>query len=373
MVRGALKSKKTPRQFLPSLRKRLARLTAAVAILFVLCGCSVQPGAAQTPVIIQPTQQQLATNTLCTGLTQTFPVNNKNQTQHYASIKSTTATNMQVQIYGVDSAGNSFLISETATIGTAIVGSSPVLTGSGYYPTIKVVVTCLPTSATFTLSYSGSSAINNIDAGGYQLAQIDKQIAVGAPGATTISTVFQAPFGDSLGTITFVYGGGVGPAGSSLQILCQASDGNAVGGFSYTLAAAGGAQIFNVPDLACPNVSLGYVAGGATATTISMDYVFVQPGFKLSNSYAHIAGTTATEVKPGTGVVNNLVVGTPAAGTITLFDLIPGSCTGTPATNVVSVLTVTTSTQAPIPYGVTFNNGICIKASAVMDITVGYQ
>jgi len=70
------------------------------------------------------------------------------------------------------------------------------------------------------------------------------------------------------------------------------------------------------------------------------------------------------------------VVGTSAAGTISLFDLVPASCTATPATNVVSVITEFASATPPPPaylYDVLFQNGICVKASAAMDITVGYQ
>jgi hypothetical protein len=118
---------------------------------------------------------------------------------------------------------------------------------------------------------------------------------------------------------------------------------------------------------------VAFTSGGATSAAYTLDYIFSPSGFRLTNAYSHITGTTATAVKAGPGTVTNVVIGTPAAGTISLFDLAPASCTGTPATNTVSVLTVTTSTPPPVQFGSLFSNGICVKASATMDITVVYQ
>src|SRR5258706_6976509 len=139
-LRKALANRKTPKQFLPSLRKRLARLTAAVAAIFVMCGCAARPAAAQTPVIIQPTQQTLATGLACTGSNQTFPVKNRNQTQHYASIvPSVGTTNLSMFIQGQDSSGNTFAISDTVFSGV-LVGFTPTVAGTGYFPIVNVIV-----------------------------------------------------------------------------------------------------------------------------------------------------------------------------------------------------------------------------------------
>jgi len=89
---------------------------------------------------------------------------------------------------------------------------------------------------------------------------------------------------------------------------------------------------------------------------------------------SHITGTTATAVKATTGVLIQLNVNTPAAGTITLFDLASGNCTGTPSTNVRAILTTIASTQpVPITFNAHFANGICLQASVAMDLTAVYQ
>lgn len=372
-LRKALANKKTPRQFIPSLKKRLAKLTAC--ILFAL----VAPMAhAQAPVSIVPTQQTLApAGTACTGTAQTFTVQNRNQTQHYAYVvPNASVTNLQMQIQGVDFSGNVFVISDMSMIPTpAVANNRPSLAGTGYFPTVQVTVTCLPASTgTFLLSYSGSQATFNATTGSYQFSQLDKTISTVAPANTNYNTIsFVPPFGNSYGMLYF-YFTGTGPAGSTIAVNCQ--DANGIGqAFTYNLATTATVnQDFAVPPSACATMFVDYGSGGASATTYGFDYVFLPPGTNQTNSYTHITGTTATVVKAGPGVVHTVVVGTPAAGTISLFDLASGSCTGTPATNVVSVITATsTFPAAPEIYDVLFNNGICVKASATMDITVSSQ
>lgn len=374
-LRKAIANRKTPRGFIPSMKKRLAKLTGAAVVLFLLCICAVRPAAAQTPVTVQPSQQVLApAGTACTGSVQTFNVNNKNQTQHNVSIKTTSVTSLQMQIFGLDGSGNSFLISDSATIGAPSIGNNPVLTANGYYPTIQVQVQCLPiTTGTFIVSYSGTSASSTPQiTGGALLTQIDKSIVQGAAANAGASTQLQTPFGDSLGYFTFNYIGGAGPSGSQIGIACYDASGVQIVNYAYNLTTAT-LQLIPIPDASCPIASLTYVSGGATADTFSWDYTFLQPGFKGSNSYFHITGTTATVVKIGPGVVHSVVVGTPAAGTITLFDIATGSCTGTPVSGIVSVITATTTfPSAPEIYDSVFNAGICVKASAVMDITVNF-
>jgi hypothetical protein len=375
-IRKALANRKTPRGFIPGLRKRLAKLTAAVAILFLLNGYLARTAHAQTPVTIVPTQQTLATSVACTGSAQTFSVVNRNLTQHNAYMSSSGIATMSMQIQGLDLAGNKYTLSDTSTIASVVFGTNPVLTASGYFPYIQVVVTCLPTTGTFTLGYSGGSSTPNVIAGGYQLAQSDKVISAGVPGTavgTATSLSFQAPFGDSFGILYF-NNSATGSTGATVAVACDGQAANT--GITYTFypATSSGLQSFNVPDAACPTVSIVYTAGTGGSGTYSLEYVFPQPSFRLTNSYTHITGTTATVVKAGPGVVHTVVVGTPAAGTISLFDLAPASCTSTPSTNVVSVITATsTFPAAPEIYDALFLNGICVKASATMDITISSQ
>jgi hypothetical protein len=374
-LRKALANRKTPRQFIPSLKKRLRKLTGAAVFLLAVLGSL--PAHAQTPVSIQPIQQALApAGTLCTGSAQTFTVNNRNQTQHYAYAVSTGVYSLGLQIFGIDSSGTTYLISDTGTQGQAGLGSDAAVLATGYFPTVEVVVTCLPTSGSFLLNYSGGQAISNQVIGAYQLAQLDKVIAANGPAGTTLtSPVAQTPLGNSLGTISFAYVGASGPSGSTLVVECSPSTAVNPTTFTFTPATATGAQFFNVPSFPCLNVTIEYSSGGSSTTVFTMDYTFLPAGFSLPNNYQHLASTTATELKPGPGTVHSIVVGTPAAGTITLFDLVPGSCTGTPATNVVSIITSAAGFPGAAEiYDVLFKNGICVKASsASIDFTVAYQ
>ena len=327
----------------------------------------------------QTVTQLLATALPCTGSQQIFPIQNLGQTQHYVYLTSSDVATMNVEIDGIDTVGDTFRISDTSTIATSLFGTNPVLSATGYFPRIQVVVICKPaTSATFNLSYTGTSSTTNQNTGGYQLAQIDKVISSGSPANTNLGTnPFQPPFSNSFGALYFQFAGGSGPSGSTLSLTCQgeASTSNIVS-YVFSLATSTALQTFPMPDSTCPNITITYVSGGASAVNFVLDYIFSQPGFKGTNAYTHITGTTATVIKAGPGTVHSLVVGTSAAGTISLFDLVPASCTATPATNVVSVITEFASATPPPPaylYDVLFQNGICVKASAAMDITVGYQ
>jgi hypothetical protein len=371
-LRKAIANRKTPRQFIPSLKKRLAKLTGAAVVLFALFGCAARPAIAQTPVSILPLQQILATNVSCTGSPQTFSPANKNQTQHYVTVTSSGATSLSAKIMGQDVNGNNVQISDVVFPPTTFSGSN-VITGSGYFPKMVVIVTC--TSGSFSLTYSGSQAISNVIAGSYFLSQVNKSLFISAPTNTSVGTPsFVVPFGSSSGKLYFQYNT-AGIASSTLTVTCQSggvlSPPNAR---TYTLANSTAVQIFQVPVFECPILQVSYVSGGASANTFNLDYVFTTPGFSSPNTYTHIAGTTATVVTSGSGVLHSVVVGTPAAGTITFFDLAAASCTGTPSTNVVSVITATTTfPAAPEIYDTLFVNGICVKASAAMDITVSSQ
>jgi hypothetical protein len=377
-LRKAIANRKTPRQFIPSLKKRLAKLTGAAILIFVLWGFSARPLYAQAPVQIVPTQQVLApAGTACTGATQTFPVNNRNQTQHYAYVHTNSSvTNLVMQIQGIDASGNLYIISDTSTTAVPITGNNASLPGSGYFPQIQVSVFCLPASTgMFSLNYSGAEATTNVNVGSYLITQQDKTISSQAAANVSYSPgTFQTPFGNSYGVIYFQYNG-TGPAGSALNINCQTQTGTGATAFIYSLATTTAIeQIFSIPPFTCPNVTISYTTGGASAALYSLDYVFLPPGANATRSYTHIANTAAVVVKAGPGVVHTVVVGTPATGTISLFDLASANCTGTPSTNTVSVITATaTFPSAPMIYDSLFTNGICVKTSAVMDITVNSQ
>lgn len=373
-IRKALANRKTPKQFIPGLKKRLAKLTAC--ILFALVAPMVR---AQSPVSIVPTQQPLApAGTACAGSTQTFVVQNRNQTQHSATlVLAGTVTAASMQIQGVDSAGNTFIISPTVQAGAMFNGVSAIVNASGYYPTVNVLVTCT-VGGTFTLTYAGSQAAPVILAGTQFISLVDQQIFTGLSGNQN-SVVFTTPFANSSGVIRFNYVTTPG-TGGLIQVLCFMAGGGVNGGgeqFIFPLANSTANQLFKVPPATCPQAQLIYTAGAGSGAA-NEEYVFDSQGSAVNvtqGSYTHITGTTATAVKATGGTLLNVVVNTPAAGTISVFDLATAACTGTPSTNVVAVITVASATDAHATflYNDALLNGICVKASAGMDITVSSQ
>jgi hypothetical protein len=372
----ALANPKTPKAFIPSLKKRLKQLLAVVA--FVICFPAISHAQFTGYTTPQTVTQTLApAGTACTGVAQTFITQNLGQTQHYAYIRTNSSvSNLVMQIQGVDAGGNVYVISDTSTSAIPIAGNNSALLGSGYFPKTQIVVTCLPSSTgTFNLNYTGTSATSNQIVGSYLISQQDKTIGSAAPAGTTYFAVFQTPFGNSFGTLSFQYTG-TGPAGSALSVVCQTQNGTGPGSYGYTLAVTSAlAQNFVVPPGSCPNITVQYTTGGASAATYLLDYVFVPPGGNITSTYTHVTTTTATIVKAGPGTVQTLVVGTPVTGTFSFFDLVSGSCTGTPAANVVSVVNETAANPpASIPFvGPLFLNGICVKASVAGDYTVVSQ
>jgi hypothetical protein len=372
-LRKAIANRKTPRQFIPSMKKRLAKLMAC--ILFALIASSAR---AQTPVSLVPTQQILAASgTACTGTGQSFTVNNRNQTQHTATlVLSGSATSSKLQIQGVDSSGNTFIISPTAQAGQLFTAVSAIVSASGYYPTVNVLVTC-PIGITFTLTYSGSQTTPVILGGTQFLSLIDQQLFTAISGAGNVGTaVFGTPFGNSSGILVFTYLSSP-VSGSILEVMCTSTTTGLMTQFNFPIAnLSPGVQVFKVPPATCPQVQVVYVSGGA-AGNISFEYIFDSPGAAVNEtqgSYTHITGTTATAVKTVPGTLVSVTVNTPAVGTISVFDLATAACTGTPSTNTVAVITATaTAPIATLLYNVGLLNGICVKASAAMDFTVSSQ
>lgn len=363
-------------------RGRATKNLALQTVTLCLCLFFAAAAHAQIPQYVTPQSVTaiLANNLPCTGSPQTFSTaaaipnfGNLGQTQHYAYMSIGSAATVSMEIDGIDGLGNVYRISDTARISNKLSGTNPVLTATGYFPNIQIVVDC-STGFDFDLGYTGTSATSNQNSGAYQLAQVDKVLSSGSPANTNLAVpTFQPPFSSSFGTLYFQYGT-TGPAGSVLVVSCQgeASTGN-LAIYDFSLATTG-LQIFTVPDSTCPSVTVTYVSGGASATNFALDYIFPQAGFKGTKSYTHVTTTTATVVKAGPGTLHTLVVGTPAAGTITLFDLAPTGCTGTPVTNVVSVITATaTFPAAPEIYDTLFKNGICLQLSAAMDVTASSQ
>jgi hypothetical protein len=354
----------------------LRRLISFALLCLALAGCAA-PRRAQAQFIgyvsPQTVQQSIATNLACTGSAQTFTVQNIGQEQHYLSIGAVVnATQFQATLQGVDTQGNLYTISDAMEVKSGNVGN---LHGSGYFPKIQVVITCLPAvTASFTASYSGGWGVFDVVAGSYLTAQIDKVDFFAAAENANQSDQVQTPYGSSAGTVYVLTS--AGGNGGKISVSCGASTFNAAAGpviFSGAIANSTALQVFQVPDTSCPTAQVSYTNNG-TGGTVTAEYVFAPPGsFRPAFQYTHVTGTTATAVKATLGYLHTVSVNTGAAGTISIFDLASASCTGTPATNTVAVITATTTTLQTFTYDTNFLNGICVKASVAMDFTVSSQ
>ena len=348
-------------------------LLGFIALTFLASGAHAQFLGYTSP---QTVQTSLATSTLCTGSPQTFVTgvnpsnfNNIGQTHHTLSIASVVgAQKFQAEIDGIDRQGNVFRISD---VFEGLVGS---LSADGYFPQFEIQITCSPNTATFTASYSGTSVAQGLPVGTYLNAQIDKLNFSQAPENASISdNAVQTPFGSSAGIIQFQYVTAA-IASSVLTVNCKTQFGAAVPLFSATLANVTTVQTFQLPDTVCPIMQLSYATGGGGAGTFNWETVFTRPGRTVpAQQWTHITGTTATAVKAIPGYLHALTINTGAAGTVSIFDLATAACTGTPATNTVAVITATTTTSETFIYDVNMLNGICVKASVAMDLTVSAQ
>jgi hypothetical protein len=350
--------------------------------LLILLGCSALPARAQylgttSPQTVQAT---LASSLPCTGSSQVFSTSNTalnalgfrnlGQTLHFASaIVTVTPARFQMEIDGVDNTGNVFRMSDIAQG-----GSATSIAGAGFYPNIQVQVTC-STGSSFTLNYSGTSGTPYVVEGAILSTKIDKPVFPTAAGSANQSTTFATPFGNSSGLLVFDYISAIG--GSTIAVNClNSSTAAALSSFTFSIPNVTGYQFFTVPPSMCPTVSVVYTSGGA-AGNIIVEYLFAPPGAPVNTtlgSYTHITGTTATAVKGTPGSFLGINLNTSGAGTISVFDLAAASCTGTPSTNVVAVLTIAATENArAIPFNDALQNGICVKASAAMDFTVSSQ
>jgi hypothetical protein len=376
-------------------RKVIRRIKlAALPFLFSLLGwCFPQPAQAQFLGYTSPQTTTsfpfggsagVATPIACTGSQQVSGRNNiqnVGQSAHFVYMFGGGTSGTMV-LQGSNDGTNFENISEVGTISVnASTGTNSFVVGSGYYNFIRVAVNCtVPASGsnTFVVFYSGTSVTPGALFGSQQLTQYDKSIGSFSPLTSFTSQFFQPPFGSSAGLITVTYSG-TPPSGSTLAVICKPVNGISQFTAFQTTAVANtvGVQSFLIPPVACPSLEVGFTpgSGGSTPAAAYVEYVFALPGLlPTANSYLHVTGTTATAVKPGPGNLHTLAINTAAAGTVSFFDLVSTSCTGTPSTNLVAVVTVGASNPpSAINFDAFFTNGICMKASAVMDLTVNFN
>jgi hypothetical protein len=346
----------------------MKRSLLLIFTLLLLIGCAPRRAQAQFLGYTSPqtVQQTLATAQACSG-TSLFNATNIGQTQH--TVTFTTAGNpvtAAVEIDGIDVLGINFRISD-------VLMGPGVVTGVGYFPKIQIKVTCAPGSATFNLAYAGVSSTPNPTAGLYVQSQLDKFIQQAANNnASALVSGVGTPFGNSFGQLVFIYNSSP-LAGSTLTVTCFNTWTTTPFTQTFNVANISTVQVFPVTPEYCASLNVTYTTGGASAGTYNLSYEFFPPGIPLnSNQYTHVTTTTATAAKATPGFLHAVTVNTAAAGTISIFDLPTASCTGTPATNIVAVITVPAATNGlpPFLYDVNLLQGICVKASVAMDFTV---
>jgi hypothetical protein len=364
--------------------RNLFKIIFSAWILALLCSAaSAQFIGYTTP---QTVYQVLApAGTTCSSTYQTYNLVNFGNTQHWVFISFSGGAPVGqnwAQLFGLDGNNNVSAISDTAQSGTGA-GGSTVLTAQGNFPKIQLKVFCAVGAVTYQATYMGASAAAYQQNGNQLVSSIDKVIFNAQPAnASSTATSTGAPttpFGNSAGFLVFKYGA-AGPAGSTMLLQCFGSGvqfgvtANAINSITFPISTTANPQIFSVPPGPCPYYIFTYTSGGASATSFDSEYVFQGVGpAQFAYQYNHVVGTTATTIKAVPGIVHTLSINTGAAGTVSLFDLPAASCTGTPATNQVAIVTATATTLQTFIYDAQFLQGICAKASVAMDYTVSFQ
>jgi len=358
-----------------SLIRRTARLLPATLAALVLPTLAPLSAAAQTKVTPQTETAPLATNLACTGTTQVFPIPDVGQTEHSAIIT-----------LGGASVGSTFasfvaqdLNGDSITISDVLEGSIPepqVITASGYYPVLNLLVTC-PATQTVTIFYSGTSSTPFTLFGNSLATATSKFWFNAAPANANIRSpgLIVTPFGSLSGTLDFAYKA-TGPSGSTVTVNCWDSAQIPMFQETVSLATTTTPQIFSLPSAPCPYVYVSYVSGGASATTFSLAETFLPPGFTGAPGApsVNITSNTTTVVKGTPGTLSRIIIDTSAAGTIKIYDIAAAGCAGSPASGLRGTITLAgTEPPSSIFYDLEMTQGICIVTSASPDIIVSYQ
>lgn len=338
-----------------------------VAMLLAASSARAQFIGYVSPQTVSFTVANAVTCPVSPGVTQTVNVANLGQTNHFVTWNTTgTASNIVVDILESDGV----LTQRISDDGQSI--PSGVITANGYYPIIKVSYQCIGNGGTISIGYFGASSTALPVTGLQDVAAYHKTVTQNNTSASGQVFGINTPYGNTCGEIYFNNASSV----SGTTVVAALSEGGSITPTilpAQTMTASG-LTIVQMPCVPAIAVNLTVTPGGAG--NFALVYDFWKPGANnpTLGTYSHVTGTTATEVKASTGTLVSLNVNTPAAGTISIFDLASASCTATPSTNTVAVITATsTAPLGTFLYNLLFQNGICVKASAAMDFTVSYQ
>lgn len=89
--------------------------------------------------------------------------------------------------------------------------------------------------------------------------------------------------------------------------------------------------------------------------------------------FLHIKTATTTTVSAQAGVLMTVTINGGTTGAVTVYDIAPASCTGTPAA--ASAIGVIQAVTVPITltYNAIILNGVCVLTAAATDLTVVFN
>jgi len=356
------------------LQRSIFILAAALAVAFP---CRAQQGVIQ----IQTNTQTLFNGTITCPFTQTFNIQNINQSVHVVTYSTPTSSQtVKIFIEGSNDGITFFQLSDTAMTNPLVgVGA---LIGFGFYPIVRanVAITGCTGSPAFSLVYNAAGVTPGFELGAFDATAIAKTLSRGADASTGHVFTFTAPYANTAGVITFEFSG-TAPTGGGFEVdNCDPTFGGAFDQV-FAIPAANGVQFsFPVRAFPTPCVSVTYNQGAGGSGGLQLFYNFTKPGGAggavpaLNTQSTHIVGATTVQiVKHAAGVLHGLAVNTPAAGTIAIYDVPQDGCTGTPSNTLLKAnITLTGSSQPEtILYDMGMNGGICVlPSSATMDLTV---
>jgi hypothetical protein len=371
------------------------KLASLIFLLFL----SVAPASGQATYVIPQsvTGTPFPNPTTCTGAAQTSNVQNLGQSVHQITFTPISGVgSFTAKLQGSNDGVNWLDISDTAQ-GAPGSSTMQTLTVSGvYYPVIRVNVVCTA-AGTFSVSYAGTSVTAGPLGGGPLVTQIDKQITTSSSAGTTISFAsFVPPFGNTGGQLQFAYTG-AGPSGSTLTVNC----GYTALPASTILTTTGLVQTFNVAPGACSRVAVTYTAGGASASTYQLDYVFNSAGMlnpadpcgsaAKQTAFANITTATTTALVPAPTSAQARVyvcqiaaqLNSTTASTVLFEQGTGATCAGTPTT-ITATYTNSTLVSEFLPLGqgnatwvsTAPGNGFCavttVGTSPTIPVTITY-
>ena len=359
--------------------RRIVKLLLLLAAMVLPCSAQFIGYSSPQTVVATPLIAVDCTNSTLLSAVGAIP--NLGQSFHYIqytiNTSGTLPTELRVTLLGSFAGTTStFAISDIATDESAF---SPVgqLVGFGQFPIYLIQVQCVGGTGSniVTINYSGTSVSSSL-----QFSDLDRTIyhktvfQQANTGLNRSGAGLRTPYGNTNGFLTCQYAT-AGVAGSTITIQDQSSASLTNSNItSFTLANVTTPQIFPVLSRPTSQIAFNYLSGGASANTFTCEMNFFKPGAQAPTFvFTHATGTTATVAKGVPGYLHTVSINTGGAGTLSVFDLPAASCTGTPSTNVVAVITSVATTLQTFTYDVNMANGICLKASAAMDYTVSSQ